>query len=166
MANQAQRNELVALMNWCWEKKALITYPPNDVRTTTIHEIRTVNELKTRVENGLQVDCSQMVTALLLAVGCKNPNGGDTDGYTGTLLSNLPHYSDPRGAYSGALVVFGPGTGHHVAMVLHRDTVHGNPVIFSHGSNEGPDIEALSVERAVQNNWGYPGIRMLSIADL
>src|SRR2546423_615721 len=94
------------------------------------------------------MDCSEGVTCLCKWAGLHDPNGlgYSGDGYTGTLLNHLPHYSEPSHAYVGALVVFGPGTGDHVAMVMQRGA---NPVLWSHGSEGGPRAVTLSVENAI-----------------
>lgn len=112
----------------------------------------------------LTMDCSESVTALCKWAGLKDPNGAHYDGtgYTGTLLANLPHYRDPRHAYIGALAVFGPGSGDHVAMVLEPDHEHGNPVLFSHGTEAGPVRVTLTRESALHR----PPTTFLSIAGL
>src|SRR5205807_987286 len=73
--------------------------------------------------------------------GLHDPNGPKFNyngfGYTGTLLDGpCPHYFEPGRAKVGALVVFGPGTGEHAAMVLEPDPR--NPLLFSHGGERGP----------------------------
>ena len=151
-------------MDYLLAHRGQVHYPPHDVRTETIHHVRSladVHELVNRTQ-GLTIDCSQAVTMLLLSVGCKNPNGANTDGYTGTLLANLKHYSDGRRAMVGALVVFGPGTGHHVAMVHTPDPVHGNPLLWSQGQESDPRLIYLSQEQAFQP-WPHT---FLSIAKL
>lgn len=168
MATATQRNQLAGLMDFLIEHRSSVHYPPivhgAIIRREIVHDIRTIAELKRRVRRtgGWTVDCSQTVTALLLAVGCRNPNGLDADGFTGTLLEHLPHYTDARKAYVGALAVFGPGTGHHVAMVRHRDVVHGNPVMCSQGQESDPRMINLLTEAAYQP---HPVV-MLSIAHL
>jgi hypothetical protein len=168
MATQAQRNAIAGLLDFLLEHRGQVHYPPivhgQIVRRETVHDIRTVAELKRRVRRteGWTVDCSQCVTGVLLAAGCRNPNGFNTDGFTGTLLEHLPHYHDPRAAYIGALAVFGPGTGHHVAIVRHRDTHHGNPVMLSQGQESDPRMINLLTEAAYQP---HP-VTMLSIAHL
>lgn len=111
----------------------------------------------------IMADCSELVTELLHWVGCADPNGLHYRyaGYTGTMLSNLPHYSDPKAAGVGALVVFGPGTGEHVSMVYKPDPVKGNPLLASHG-RPGYDLLRLDTEAA----WHRPPVRFLSIAHL
>ncbi len=110
---------------------------------------------------GVRMDCSESVTLICKLAGLRDPNGAhyDGSGFTGTLLANLPHYSKPENAMTGALVVFGPGTGHHVCMV--RRPGH-DPELFSHGMERGPLLVPLSVERKYQSG----PVTFLSIAGL
>ena len=97
-----------------------------------------------------RLDYDELTDALLCHVcGLHDPNGFGYDGtgYTGTLLHHLPHYTDPRKAKVGALVVFGPGSGDHVCMVRH---VGSDPVLFSHGSERGPIYIHLTAEQRYQ----------------
>jgi hypothetical protein len=111
--------------------------------------------------HGVTMDCSESVTLLCRLAGLQDPNGFhyDCTGYTGTLLHHLPHYSSPLAAKVGALVVFGPGSGHHVCMVR---TPGDDPMLFSHGSEQGPIYIRLSDEQRYQP----PGHVFLSIAKL
>ena len=161
MTTPAQRTELSVLMDWLHEHRAQVHYPHGDIRVETVADIHSAAQVQERVlrRQGWTVDCSQTVIALLLAVGLKVPH---PDGYTGTLLQDLPHYHDARGAMVGALAVYGPGTGHHVTMTRHPDSVHGNPVQFSQGSEQDPSYRALLSEAAFQP----APVTMLSIAGL
>lgn len=161
MATERQREELAVLMDWLHEHRDQLAYPAGDIRTESVAAINSAGALMARVnrKGGAAWDCSQTVIALLLAVGCKVKH---PDGYTGTLLADLPNYSDARACYIGALAVYGPGTGHHVTMTRHRDTHHGNPVQFSQGSSSDPRYINLLTEAAYQPH----GIRLLSIAKL
>jgi hypothetical protein len=161
MTSPAQRIQLAQLMDWLHEHRDRVHYPHGDIRTETVSDIHSVEQVHARVlrRAGWTVDCSQTVIALLLAVGLKVP---DPNGYTGTLLADLPHYQDARAAYIGALAVYGPGSGHHVTMTRHRDTVHGNPVQFSQGQESDPRFISLLTEAQFQP---HP-VTMLSIAHL
>lgn len=110
---------------------------------------------------GVTMDCSEAVTCLCKWAGLHDPNGNgyNGQGYTGTLLAHLPHYSDPAAAMVGALVVFGPGTGEHVVMVMEPGA---DPLLFSHGSEAGPVPIRLSAER----RGHHPPVTFLSIAHL
>lgn len=144
-----QRRELLALMDYGLAHRGQIHYPPGDVRSETVAEIKSWVDIHSRVSRvgGWEVDCSQMCEALLRAVGAHLPF---RDGFTGSFLDACPHYFDGRAAYVGAVVVFGPGTGHHMAMVYERDTKHGNPLLFSHGQESDPRLIRLSSEQAGQ----------------
>ena len=89
----------------------------------------------------------------------RTANGYRADGYTGTLLDHLPHYYAARNAGVGALVVYGPGTGHHVAMVREPGS---DPLLFSHGDETGPHWYRLSQERT----WQPPPVTFLAISAL
>lgn len=149
----AQRDELAALMDWSVAHAALVHYPPiiggRIIRTQSVGHIRTVAAYKAQVLSraGAVWDCSQNIYALLLAVGChvRFPEGA-----TGSLLAELPHYSDPRAAYIGAPCVYGPGSGHHVTMTRHRDTRDGNPLQYSQGKPADPRFVPLLSEAAFQ----------------
>lgn len=110
---------------------------------------------------GLTMDCSETVTLLCKLAGLRDPNGQNYNGtgFTGTLLANLPHYTNPRTAQVGALVVFGPGRGEHVAMVREPGI---DPILFSHGQEAGPLWVRLSIEKAAHD----APVTFLSIADL
>jgi hypothetical protein len=148
-------------------RRAQLDYPPHDdrgqadARTFHLSEQQALHVL----DGGghLQFDCSEFVTVLLKWVGCADPNGLGYRyaGYTGTMLAHLPHYRDPRQALVGGLAVFGPDTGHHVAMVYEPDAAGGNPLLGSHG-RPGFDLVRLNDLAA-----GQPApVTMLSIAAL
>lgn len=147
MATDAQRAHLHALMAWTVEQEPLIHYAQvRPMRTRGFRE----QELATLFDAGhsIAMDCSEGVTLLCRLAGLADPNGQGYDGtgYTGTLLSHLPHYTKPGAAAIGALVVFGPDTGDHVAMVY---TAGSDPLLWSHGAENGPRLVRLSVEKAV-----------------
>ncbi len=145
----AQRVELKALMDYCLAHRGAIHYPPNDIRSERVGSIKSWTDIHARImrPGGWEIDCSQMDEALLRAVGAKLPF---RDGFTGSFLDHLPHYTDGRAAYVGAVVVFGPGSGHHMAMVYERDPKHGNPLLFSHGQESDPRLIRLATEQAFQ----------------
>ena len=153
MASPAQRQHLAKLM------RALIAHEPQ-VHYAQIRPMRSIH-LKAPAYP-MTLDCSEAVTCLCKWVGLKDPNGLGYNGrgYTGTLLDHLPHYHDPARAMVGALVVFGPGTGAHVAMVLEPD--HRNPLLFSHGQERGP----LAIRLHDEAEAHQPPATFLSIAAL
>ncbi len=160
MATTAQRSHLAALMRWTAEHERLIHYAQRRPMTTA--HLRE-QELADRFAAGrtIAMDCSEGVTLLCRLAGLADPNGRDYDGqgFTGTLLAYLPHYTDPAGADVGALVVFGPGGGDHVAMVL---VPGADPLLWSHGAEAGPRLVRFSVEDAIHR----PPTTMLAVAEL
>lgn len=166
MATTAQRAHLLELMNYMHAHRAQLLYPPGDQRTWRDSQSWAMNEqtLEHTLNAGgyWQGDCSEYGSYLLKLAGCWH---WSSPGYTGSHLTLLPVYHDPRGAMVGALVVFGAGTGHHEAMVKVPDPVDGNPLLSSHG-RAGLDEVRLHDLAASQAASGYPGVRMLSIAHL
>ena len=167
MATTAQRNHIKELFAELWDYRAHCAYPPNDVRTqldaTTwgLSESQALTLLK--AGHVLQWDCSEMAAWVLKCAGLWH---WSTPGYTGTDLDVCqPHYSNAKEALGGALAIFGPGTGHHVAMVWAPDAKEGNPVMFSHGE-PGIDRILLADEAARQAAMGYPGVTFCSIQHL
>jgi hypothetical protein len=165
MVTARQRQELGELMDWAFSERHRFSYPPGDKRVVSVAGIASVADFKAFVLSGrAEIDCSQMVYALWGAIF-----GGvrDQDGATGSMLADpdyLPHYNDPASAYTGAGVVLGPGTGEHACMVRHRDAVHGDPLVFSHGGDDtfAARFVPLSVEQASHER----PTTMLSIAHL
>jgi len=147
MATDAERRHMQDLMRF------LIAHEPN-VHYAMRRPMETVKltekQMRAKVQAGrfpgITMDCSESVTCLCKWAGLSDPNGEryNGTGWTGTLLAHLPHYSDPKIAEPGALVVFGPGSGDHVCMVLESGT---DPLLFSHGQERGPLAIRLSVER-------------------
>lgn len=158
MTTHAQRAHLAKLMD------ALVFYNRRvhyaQVRPMKSTGIRHLRAALLR-PGGLTMDCSECVTFLCRLAGLRDPNGSHYNGlgYTGTLLANLPHYESVTAAETGALVVFGPGSGHHVCMVRHAGS---DPVLFSHGSEADPRYFRLSAMLPAFHNV----YRLLSIAEL
>jgi hypothetical protein len=136
-------------MDYCVAHRGQIHYPPGDRRTESVSHIRGIADIHARImsSDGWQIDCSQFVIALLLAVGCKVPH---PDGYTGTLLADLPHYANGKAARVGALCVYGPGTGHHVTMTHTSAPKTGNPLQVSQGQEADPCLIYMAQEAAYQ----------------
>jgi hypothetical protein len=142
----AQRRELGRLMDLLVEYEPKVHYA--QVRPMRTRSIANAHELlqALRSPRGITMDCSESVTLLCRLAGLHDPSGlgFNGQGYTGTLLEHLQHYTDPSIAAVGGLVVFGPGNGQHVAMV--RRAGH-DPLLFSHGQERGPLLVRYSVER-------------------
>jgi hypothetical protein len=133
-------------MAYTYAERALIHYAqqrPMDCVWLTEAQLRA----KFNAGQSISLDCSEGVTCLCKWAGLRDPNGNhyNGSGYTGTLLAHLPHYADPRKAKVGALCVFGPGNGDHVAMVMEPGN---DPLMWSHGSESGPIKVRFSVERS------------------
>jgi hypothetical protein len=109
-----------------------------------------------------QGDCSEFCPWVLKCAGLWR---WAQPGYTGSHLEQLPVYLNAANALAGALVIFGPGTGHHEAIVHTPDPHEGNPLLASHG-RPGYDRVTLKELERQQTNEGYPGVRLLSIAHL
>jgi hypothetical protein len=147
MATDAQRRHLHGLMAYTLQHEPQIHYAQvRPMRTVHLTEA----ELHLLLANGgtVSMDCSEGVTCLCKWAGLRDPNGHhyDGSGYTGTLLARLPHYTDASKAKVGALCVFGPGSGDHVAMVMEPGK---DPLMWSHGYEGGPRKVRLSAERAI-----------------
>jgi len=106
-------------------------------------------------------DCSEMATALFKWVGAGDPNGMGFDGWgnSNSMWGHLDHYFDPSAAGIGALVVYGPEGQHHVSVVCETG---GDPLLFSHGSEHGPDLWRYSQER----QWQWHPATFLSVGGL
>ncbi len=112
----------------------------------------------------LMFDCSGAITCAYKWADLHDPNGlaYSHEGYTGTMLAHLSHYADPKGAKVGAIVIFGPGTGEHGAVVYETDPAHGDPLLFSHGERGAAGPIRLSVER----QYHRAPVTMLNVSGL
>ena len=168
MTTQAERDKIHAIAELLISHAALLDYPYRDVRGAA--DLATWKLSLAQAEQHLKAghhlcfDCSQSTTQIFRWAGVKDPNGLDYHhaGYTGTMLAHLPHYTDPKRARVGALIVFGPGTGDHVAMVIHPDPEHGDPELFSHGAAHTAGPIKLSVERT----YHRPPVTFLDVSGL
>jgi hypothetical protein len=163
------RHRLEQLMRLLAEHHEQLDYPRDDVRgpldaaTFGLTHLQAVKRLE---EGGrLMFDCSGCITCVYKwTKPLRDPNGLGFrhEGYTGTMLAHLPHYSDARDARVGAIVIFGPGAGEHGAMVLEPDPHHGNPLLFSHGFNRAGRPIRLSLERTFHR----PPVTFLNVSGL
>ena len=163
------RRHLHELMHLLIEHNGQLDYPLHDVRgekdaaTFRLTHDQAVAHL--RSGGRLMFDCSGAITCVYKwTKPLRDPNGLGYrhEGYTGTMLAHLPHYTDGKRARVGAIVIFGPGTGVHGAMVLEPDSQHGDPVLFSHGAEQAAGPIRLSVLRK-----GLPGpVTFCSVAGL
>lgn len=117
-----------------------LDYPTHDVRGKLDAETFALTwaQAEKRLADGgrLMFDCSGAITCIYKWAGLKDPNelAYKHEGYTGTMLAHLPHYSNAKRGRVGAIVIFGPATGEHGALVFTPDKVGGDPVLFSHGA--------------------------------
>jgi hypothetical protein len=90
-------------------------------------------------------DCSGFVTLMAKWSGNPDPNGNSFDGqgYTGSMLTHLPHIP-LRNAWRGDLAVFGAYPGLHVVALLQGGSQDADPAVASHGSSTGPGRFSLS----------------------
>jgi hypothetical protein len=141
------------------QQEQRVHYPPNDVRVYKASEVKTEKQLRARLAAGTFVfDCSQTAEIIAVCAGLKWP-AKMRNGFTGTMLDGLSHYSNPKGANRGAFVVFGPYPGHHVCVVYKPGA---NPLLYSHGSERSSHLISLSQEAQFQP----PPVTFLSIAKL
>jgi hypothetical protein len=164
----ADRKRLHAIMGKLIAHHAQLDYPLHDVRGKLDAQTFALTwpQAVHRLDNGgrLMFDCSGCVTCTYKWAGLKDPNGLGYRhvGYTGTMLAHLPHYTNAKRARVGALVVFGPATGEHVAMVYTADKVGGDPLLFSHGARglTGP----IRLHREAR--FHDPPVTLLSVSSL
>lgn len=95
----------------------------------------------------LSTDCSGFATLCYRLAGLSDPNGlGYKElGYTGTLLEYAQHHgrilTDVSQARPGDLIVYGPGTGSHVAVIIEPGC---DPLTVSHGQEAEPGYVRVS----------------------
>lgn len=97
-------------------------------------------------------DCSEHATDAYAYAGAPDPNGAGFNGtgFTGSMLAHCRHIAQSA-AKAGDLAVFGPGSGHHVVVLLEAGTANsGDPLVCSHGQERGPIAIYLSQEAAAQ----------------
>lgn len=145
-----------------------ILYPPGDQRNgvEAYDWTLTESQVHTLLLNGhtLTFDCSDSSSWIFKACGLWPVARGP--GYTGTWLDlGLPRYTDGRIALKAAPCIFGPGTGHHMALVHTPDPKNGNPLMSEHGRT-GWAFTRLNAIIARQADEGYAGHEFLNISRL
>jgi|GEM_PF-1110017 len=102
-------------------------------------------------------DCSAWVTRCYCWAGAPDPNGlnYDGEGYTGTLLSHGKHIPLAQ-VQPGDVVVYGPGTGWHTAIIIE---VHGSDVLtVSMGQQGDPSFVWVNAPKsAPQQGFAVDG---------
>lgn len=102
----------------------------------------------------LYTDCSGFATACYAWAGHPIPPEGWV-GYTGTMLMYGRRVDSCK---PGDLIVYGPGTGHHVVVAVEAGT---DPLCVSHGQEKGPFLIRHSEEARYQP----PGVTFLRFLD-
>lgn len=152
--HEALRAEIVRYAQWGCANTAQIHY----------RQSRPIDGYGQRPRLPLYTDCSGFVTLCYEWAGGPDPNGRGFDGYgyTGTLLGHC-HSIARSAARPGDLVAWTPPrTGHHVAIVLEPGA---DPVLASHGSEQGPFRIRFSQEHAFQASRGHATAVWLSCID-
>jgi hypothetical protein len=145
----AQRKALRDTMKLLVDNEPLVNYPLHDVRgpLDAATWALTGAQMRARLKQGkhLMMDCSQGIACVYKWSGLQNPSGDIAwPGTTGTLLQHLPHFTNPAQAGVGGLVIYGPSTGEHGAIVYQAGK---DPLLWSHGFDGGPQLIRLSVQR-------------------
>lgn len=155
MTTHGEREHMRDLMKFLLDHEPQVRYPRGDIRGARDAETFALSEAEMRAKlkagGEIMFDCSQSTAQILRWAGCdaiwlraKYTNGVPVV-YTGTMLGHLTHYTNPRAAGIGALVVYGPATGDHVSMVYEPGA---DPLLWSHGFDGGPQLVRLSVQRS------------------
>src|SRR5487761_1876494 len=110
-----QRNHLVRLASLLNHYAEQVDYA--EVRPMSTAHL-TESQLDCRLRGGghITCDCSESVTLMFRLAGLRDPNGlgYDGEGYTGTMLTHLPIFTEGGKVHEGPLIVLGPGTETHV----------------------------------------------------
>lgn len=167
MATAAQRAHGFRVMQMMVKHSAQFLYPLHDVRTHLDAASWALTEAQAErllAQGGkMQFDCSETCPWILRCAGMwRWSQPGATSSHLKTIF---PQYTNARAARTCALAVFGPGGGHHEAIVYQPDPAHGNPLMLEHGS-PGIHLTRLHDIAARQAAEGHPGVRMLAITRL
>jgi peptidoglycan hydrolase-like protein with peptidoglycan-binding domain len=151
------RQEMVNNCNWGVTNNAQIHYPPGDLNARPMP----IDIPKYHLP--FTTDCSGFVTIMAKWSGAPDPNGLGYNGYgyTGDLLQHLPHITKAE-SLPGDLVVFGPGTGEHVVVLIQDGTV-ADPLVVSQGTEADPSRSLLSGMITWFEQNGFPGVTYLRL---
>lgn len=138
------RPAIVASAFWLSKQRSRCVYSEGPERMSAINRPFVVPAV---------MDCSAFVTVCYNWAGAPDPNhlGYDYEGYTGTLLSAGEHlalfsYNGLRQRIEdvrpGDVVVFGPGTGVHCALIVALGD--GDPITISMGRPGDPNVVRVS----------------------
>ena len=131
--NRHVRARIVNAALWLAAHNKWCTYSEGAERFSCVHKPYAVPFVS---------DCSSGVTDCYSWGGAPDPNKRNYDGqgYTGTLIAEGRLIS-ARAARASDIVIFGPGTGWHAALVLEAGA---NPLVWSMGEQGDPRIYACS----------------------
>lgn len=137
-APKSARDRIVAAAKWGVAHTAQIHYSEAAIRSQAVTQ--PFGKLP------LTTDCSGFATCCYREAGLPDPNGlGYKElGYTGTLLDHAQKAGKivaTAEALPGDLIVYGPGTGAHVAIVVEAGA---DPLTVSHGDEAGPEYVRVS----------------------
>lgn len=142
------RREMKQIMDLLLAHEPKVHYA--QVRPMRTQSIKSVAGLKKKLasQGGVSMDCSESSTLIARLAGAPDPNGlgYNGSGYTGAMLDHCRRVKKAD-LLIGDLVVFGPGTGHHVCVVYGAGD---DPWLFSHGQERGPIKIRLSEEAKYQ----------------
>jgi hypothetical protein len=149
--NLAQRKQIQKVQALLVAHKAQIGY--TQLRPMGTRNVSTLTGLMRKISAGFSMDCSESLVLICHIAGVKSPTGSWSLGNTDTMLNHLTkHYFDARFALPGAIAIFNsdrPLPQQHAAQVHQKDPLHGDPIMFTHGSAEDPSFLKLS--------WLQPG---------
>lgn len=137
--HRSKRQLIVAAARWGVQHAASIHYSEAAIRTQALTQ--RFGKLP------LTTDCSGFATYCYKAAGLPDPNGLGYRylGYTGTLLAHAQKagkiLTDVSKALPGDLIVYGPGTGEHVAIIVEAGR---DPLTVSHGQESEPAYVRVS----------------------
>ena len=104
----------------------------------------------------LELDTSTFIVWCDRIAGAPNPNGSayslSQGVYTGTLLAHMKHISRSAALPGDVVIWTPPATGWHAALV---EEAGADPMLVSHGSEEGPTEIRFSRENARQSSNGH-----------
>jgi hypothetical protein len=138
----AIRSKIVSCALWGVHNSARIHY----------EQSRPIQGINNPYELPLWIDCSGFVTLCYQWGGGPDPNGRgyDGEGFTGTLLEHM-HPIMKSQVKIGDIVVWGTYPGHHTAVVIGGP--NSDPLLASHGNEEGPYNVRYSQESRYQPNY-------------
>ncbi len=154
-SESAIRKRIVDWALWGWKNNRQISYTQS---TSRLGALGTPGALP------LATDCSAFATLCYSWANAPNPNAtGRYDPrkatYTGSILGHCRHIAQSA-VKPGDLVVWSPPSdGHHVCIVVATGS---NPLLVSHGDDDGPKRLRFSDENEAQRRSGHGTVTWLS----